>query len=252
MPERKGAFRVGRRLVFEESMPIRKFHFKWDSATDLDLVLFKKKYGLERLKDRGGSTYGTLKNCLRWAHGRLGQSSYGRLSAMEKHDASAKKLRCVEYSLILRTCLAALGIKARRLALKTKDVETRKDNAGHIAVEAYLPEYGKWAFADPQWGAIPILGGTPLNAVELQAAISEKKNVKFWNLGSGDSAKYLKRIYQYLFYFDVRLDNRTRRRSRTRLMLVPFGAKRPKVFQRTLPLKDTEYTGSARAFYARP
>lgn len=165
------------------------------------------------------------------------------------------KFKCIEYSLVLRTCLAALGIKARRLALKTRDVETREEGAGHIAVEAYVPEYNKWVFVDPQWGTMPILDGIPLNAVEFQAAINERKqDLKLWNLKSGDRRRYLDVIYPYLFYFDVRLDNRITRdkKKQIRLMLVPLGAKKPKVFQKTLKLKHTKYTSSLRAFYPRP
>jgi transglutaminase-like putative cysteine protease len=238
-----------RRLRFDHAP--ERYRFVWDSAMDRRIAELKRRYDLGRLEDREGNRYRTLKNCLKWAHGRFCLSDYNSSLSPLEGAAPAKRLRCVEYSAILRACLAALGIRARRLALKTRDAETRKEGAGHIAVEAYVPEYGKWVFIDPQWGTLPVLDGTPLNAVELQAVISEGRDVKFWNLKAVEGKRYRDYIYRYLFYFDVRFDNRTRmdRKRHERLMLVPIGAKRPKVFQRTLPLRNTRYTNSLKAFY---
>lgn len=62
---RKSRARKYLKLQFEEHAQ-KNYKFRWDDAIDFYLVELKKKYGLEKLKDKKGNRYETLKNCLRW------------------------------------------------------------------------------------------------------------------------------------------------------------------------------------------
>jgi hypothetical protein len=66
-------------------------------------------------------------------------------------------------------------------------------------------------------------------------------------------------IYPYLYYFDVNFDNREGAYSnpslvegKRSLMLVPVGAKNPKVFQIKYKLDHFIYTNSLEEFYSSP
>lgn len=167
---------------------------------------------------------------------------------------NGSRFRCVEYAIVLNGCLNAMGIPSRTLGLKTKDVETRTSGAGHVVLEAYDKELNKWIMADPQWDAVPVLNGTPLNAVEFQKAIVHNKDeLVILSANVFDKNYYCNWIDDYLFYFNVSLDNRVvDYESSMSLMLVPIGAKNPEVFQKKWPITNMLYTNSVCAFYTEP
>lgn len=197
-----------------------------------------------------------------WTHGLWKHNGNNKpvksdpLSIVEE-ARKGKKFRCVEYAVVVSGCLNAVGVRARVLGLKTEDVETRESGVGHVVAEAYLGEFGKWTFVDAQWDVIPIRQGVPLNAVELRKAIVEQqKGLELSGLSFFKSVVYRHRVKPYLFYIDTRLDCRvgvsgSSRKPET-LMLVPVGAREPRVFQRKWPMKNLIYTHSVRSFYARP
>lgn len=171
------------------------------------------------------------------------------------HEAqNGARFRCVEYAIVLNGCLNAVGITSRTLGLKTKDVETRGSGAGHVVLEAYLKDLDKWMMVDSQWDAIPVLNGTPLNAVEFQnALLNNHSNVDILSAAVFSKEYYFKWIGEYLFYFDVLLNNHVvSRTSPMSLMLVPIGEKNPTVFQRKWPIDNMIYTNSVNAFYEKP
>ena len=65
-------------------------------------------------------------------------------------------------------------------------------------------------------------------------------------------------IYPYLYYFDVKFDNRTGNNflqfidGKSSLMLVPPGAKNPTIFQRRGTIGNVIYTNSLGDFYLQP
>jgi hypothetical protein len=65
-------------------------------------------------------------------------------------------------------------------------------------------------------------------------------------------------IPHYLYYFDIPFDNRMENPDRlkiegkSKLMLVPLGAKNPKVFQFTGTINNCLYTNSLTDFYRTP
>jgi hypothetical protein len=166
----------------------------------------------------------------------------------------------VEYSIVTAACLNAVGLKARVLALKTKDAETMQSGAGHVAVEVFLSDIGKWAFVDGQWDTMPMLHGLPLNAVEFQEAMAQHYGKLVINSRSNvDKSMYTEWVYPYLYYLDIAFDNRETSagrnfdsKSKSRLMLVPIGAKEPKVFQIKAKIENCYYTNGLADFYEPP
>ena len=150
---------------------------------------------------------------------------------------------------------------SRTIGLKRPDVETAKSSAGHVVAGVWLNQFNKWVFVDGQWGAIPEKDGFPLNAVEFQDAIArEVPGLKIRFAAKGDEKEYLVWVARYLYYFDFNLDQRfykakaEKKRvpgSNGKIMLVPKGAKKPKVFQRKNPIKNCRYISNPKAFYPR-
>ena len=113
---------------------------------------------------------------------------------------------------------------------------------------------------DSQWDAMPVLKGKPLNAVEFQNAIvKDYEQLEIKSLSSTGKRTYTNWIAPYLYYFDVKFDNREGEvqdrlevSGKKSLMLVPSGAKNPSVFQKQWPIEHCIYTNSLVDFYAKP
>lgn len=163
-----------------------------------------------------------------------------------------RNFRCVEYATVLTAALWSIGIPCRKLNLKTSDVETREYAAGHVVCEAYLPSLRKWVMLDPQANIIIKLGKKPLNAVELQKAISKKKKLRIYTTNTDVSlTEYINFITPYLYYFDSSLEINNPYHSGQMLMLVPIHAKPPRIFQRHTHLHGFSYTNSTKCFYPK-
>lgn len=164
-----------RPLTFRANGPDPAAEFRWDAADDPYLAEFRARWSLERL--RGATDLDTVRAVSRWAH------------ALWKHDgsnvpkksdplsilaevAAGKRFRCVEYAIVVKGALSALGVPARVVGLMRRNVETRIAGAGHVVVEAYLRERGAWVMVDPQWNAIPFDGELSLGAVALQERVA--------------------------------------------------------------------------------
>jgi len=228
------------------------------------LNLLRSKYPIDSLiKDARTDMDKTLK-ILHWVHR---QWKHNGSNQPRKSDAisileeakEGKNFRCVEYGIVVAACLNSIGLKSRVLALKTKDVETTQSGAGHVVTEVFLNDLQKWVFIDGQFDAMPVLNGIPLNAVEFQKAIVENRNqLEIKTSSSTKKNDYTKWVYPYLYYFDVKFDNRegTQKKQlidgKSSLMLVPLGAKSPTVFQIRFPLDYVKYTNSLADFYAQP
>ncbi|HCT29266.1 MAG TPA: hypothetical protein DIW31_00685 [Bacteroidales bacterium] len=200
-----------------------------------------------------------------WKHNGWNEPKKGDAISILYEVRNGQNFRCVEYGIVLAATLNSIGISARSIGLKTKDVETTKSGAGHVATEAFLNDLSKWIFIDPQYGIAPTLKGMPLNAVEFNRALCDNlTTIKYINHKgeiSGSAAKrYSKWIAPYLFYFDAAMDNRykvekfdrLRCNGKKVLMLVPLGAKNPEVFQISTKLNWCTYTNNIDLFYAPP
>jgi hypothetical protein len=191
----------------------------------------------------------------RWEHnGENVASPADPISILQK-AATGQRFRCVEYSIVLSGALNSVGIKSRVLGLKTSDVETREVGAGHVVSEAWLEDQKKWVMVDGQWDVIPMLGTTPLNAIELQRALASRDpKLTVESLSGASARRYFAWVAEYLYYFDARLDERTAAADKGTkgLMLVPIGAPEPKVFQRKYSIGNVTYTNNAYLFSGPP
>lgn len=195
-----------------------------------------------------------------WKHNGSNEPSRSDALTILKEAKEGKQFRCVEYGIVATSCLNSIGLPARVMGLKTKDVETTTSGAGHVLLEVYLPDLQKWVMLDGQFDAMPVLHNVPLNAVEFQQAIaSNYEALEIRSLSGTSKAQYVNWVYPYLYYFDVRFDNREGLnieretiKSKPSLMLVPAGAKNPKVFQVKYPMKRFLYTNSPADLYQSP
>ncbi len=233
--------------------------------TDSNLIELRQRYLLDEMTKSAASDIDKALILLDWSHHRWEHSGSNRPSNSDpiylvEQGEKGEKFRCVEYGIVLSASLNSVGIPTRTISIKTKDVETVKIGAGHVASEAYLPDLGKWVFMDAQLNYIPFLGETPLNAVEYQKAfISEKDKIELRNLkGALKKKKAKKRMNwtaKYLYYFDVPFNSTnevTACQEKTKLMLVPLNASRPEIFQRKYKLDYCLYTNNLNEFYQNP
>ncbi len=172
---------------------------------------------------------------------------------------AGKSFRCLEYSLLATALLWAYGIPARTIGLKTSDVETREYGAGHVVIEYWSNELGKWTMCDVQWGIIPMANGVLLSALELSEKVSQNMPVNCMSIDNsrfsvGNMATYIKWIKEYLYFFDTPIEitfvDRDIRRQHI-AMLVPLNTAPPKIFQKSFKM-NAVYGHSVLDFYLAP
>lgn len=233
--------------------------------TDSTLSKLRMEYNLDKLINVANSDIEKTLILLNWTNGKWNHNAYNE---PEKSDAlsilkeaeNGKEFRCVEYGIVLSEVLNSIGIPTRTLGLKTRDVETVKYGAGHVVSEAYIPDQKKWVFADAQINYIPFLSGKPLNAIEYQSAIiNHKEQIELKNingtLSKKEALEKINWVSKYLYYFDVKFDNSENSvgcNGKSRLMLVPMGAKKPIVFQIDRKIDNCIYTNNVMDFYKEP
>lgn len=257
---------LGSEIRYDRSWQEPRYRLIYDDPdTNLYLARLRHLYRLDTLIARSGSDMETAQRILHWVHSlwkHNGINTPSRPDAISiiEEARRGKQFTCVEYATVATACLNAVGLLARPIALYTADVETRLLSAGHVAVEVYLDDIGKWAFVDPQWDVLPVLDGKPLHAVELQEALlANKKGLQFVSPSGTENERYAEWIKPYLFYMDVAFDNRQTEKGidlntsgKTRLMLVPLGAKEPTVFQVYFRIDNCIYTHFLSDFYDTP
>lgn len=253
-------------LEFNENQPAPAFTFLYQQNLDnAYLNTLRTKYNLMTLVAGAKNDTEKAARIMNWVHkqwhhdGGNEPSKADALTILEEAQ-QGQRFRCVEYSLVAASCLNAVGLPARMMGLKMKEVETIESGAGHVALEVYLPDLQKWAMLDAQFDAMPVLNGTPLNAVEFQKAIANNYDkLEIRSMSGANKDYYTSWVYPYLYYFDVRFDNREdydlKREAvagKEWLMLVPRGAKIPEVFQRRFKLDMYKHTNSLADFYQAP
>ncbi len=104
----------------------------------------------------------------------------------------------------------------------------------------------------------------PLNGVEFQnAIINNREQLELRDLNKKADKEqvedYIKWVGKYLFYFDTSFDNREgeineiiKYKGKSKLMLIPIGAKTPMVFQRKHKMDYLFYTHNLKDFYKAP
>jgi hypothetical protein len=257
-------------ISYSNDAPDTLYQFQYADTTGNDyLKELRTSYNLEQLIAGKTDELDKIKTILDWTSK---QWSHDGSNTPSKHDAitilaearQGKQFRCVEYGIVATAALNSIGIPARTLGLKTRDVEKVMRGAGHVVTEVYSNQYEKWIYIDPQFNIMPTLNETPINGVELQKAIYTKDpGLKLINndgeLDKEDSENYIKWIGKYLFYFDVLFDQKTmnseefmRINGMSKLTLVPEGHKEPQIFQRSSKINYSYYTNSLNDFYRKP
>lgn len=257
-------------ISFSKDVPNTLYEFYYsDTLGNEYLRELKNKYNLQLIADGEISDIGKIKNILDWTNRQWehnGSNNPTRQDALTilKEAHEGKQFRCVEYGIVATAALNSIGIPARTLGLKTRDVEKVMRGAGHVVTEAYSEELDKWIFIDPQFNIIPVLNGYPLNGVEFQKEIFNKNDsLKLINkqgeLTKEDSEQYIKWVGKYLFYFDVLFDQKTLNAEKfkaingmTKITLVPVGYQEPRIFQRRSKIDFSYYTHSLNDFYRKP
>ena len=232
----------------------------YSPTSDAYLGQLRGSYALESVVSGASTDFEKVQRMSRWVRQRWEHNGDNVASPADpisilKAAQTGSRFRCVEYSIVLSGALNSIGIKSRVLGLKTSDVETRESGAGHVVSEAYLEDQHKWVMVDGQWDVIPMLGGKPLSAIELQAALAARDPaLRVESLSGASASRYFDWVAEYLYYFDAALDQRTvaTNKAYKELMLVPAGATQPKVFQRKYSIGDVTYTNNAYLFVGPP
>lgn len=251
-------------LTFENTYPDsdgNKPFFKFNDFNNNYFKQLRTKYSLDNLVIGCNTELEKVLMITNWVHHLWNHDGYNEpikkdaLSILTEVIEGHKSFRCVEYSIVTTACLTALGIPCRILGLRTANVETRESGAGHVVNEVYISSLDKWVMVDTQANGIVALSGLPLNAVELQKAIANKEaNLQFISNQKEISLnEYINFIGQYLYYFQTTLEPKDYNLiNQASIMLVPKGAKKPKIFQKKDPLLNVMYTNSVACFYPIP
>lgn len=259
-----------KKISFSDEAPDPKYTFFYsDTLNNSYLRELRQSYGIDKLAASYATEIDKIKAVLNWSatqweHNGSNSPSNPDALTILKEARNGRQFRCVEYGILASSCLNSIGITARVLGLKTRDVEKVRIGAGHVVAEAYSQQYSKWIFMDPQMNMMPVLNRIPLNAVEFQKAITEnRESIELVNINGNVSHEisesYLNWIGKYLFYFDVLFDQQIKRETdyksidgKTKLMLVPLEEEEPTVFQRSSKINYCFYTRSINDFYQKP
>lgn len=257
-------------ISYSKDPPNKLYEFYYSDTLANDYLReLRKKHEIDKLVIGQKNDFDKIKSVLdwtskQWEHNGSNNPTKQDALTILKEAREGKQFRCVEYGIVATTVLNSIGIPARTLGLKTRDVEKVMRGAGHVVTEVYSKEFDKWIFIDPQFNIIPTLNGNPLNGVEFQKEIFNKNiNLKLINkqgeLSKLDSENYINWVGKYLFYFDVLFDQKTLNSSKfksingmTKLTLVPVGRKEPHIFQRHSKIDYSYYTHSLNDFYRKP
>ncbi|MCD7900702.1 MAG: transglutaminase-like domain-containing protein [Bacteroides sp.] len=253
-------------LQFNQSGRNSELRFKYDE--DINSPYLKKlrsEYPIDSLAALGSTELEKARIIATWVHGLWEYEEWNEptnrdaLYILEKLKEDFP-LRSIEYGVVTKACLNAIGLKSRILSLQAKDIVKGSSGARHVVIEVFLNELDKWIMIDPKCDMITFYHDIPLNAVELQQAITNRQDIKMLTSEEDAEEIYIPWIYSYLYYFVIPFDNREnippherlRINHRTNLLLVPFGAKEPTVFQEPYPIDNCIYTHSLEDFYRKP
>ena len=257
-------------IEHEPGVTVAGYPFVYADTTGNDYLReLRDGHGLRQVVAGATSDRERALRVLNWSHQQWGghgktlPSNGDALTILEEANRG-RKFRCVEYATVASAAMSSLGMPSRRLGLKKKTVETAVAGGGHMVAEVWLADEGKWAVVDGEYNLMPVVNGKALNALEFKRALQSDKPVAFVSAAGpvkkGKQKRYHDFIERYLYYFNVRFDERKLGASyeritfqgKTQLMLVPKGAAEPTRFQRKRTMDKFIYTRSAEDFYAAP
>lgn len=257
-------------VAFNNEVPNQKYEFIYpDSSGNEFLRKLRINYQIDTLYEAKADDLTKILAITNWTHNQWEHSGSNTPSEADaltilKEAREGKSFRCVEYGIVASSAFKSIGMPARPLSLKTRDVEKVRYGAGHVVSEVFSAALNKWIFVDPQFNTVPTLNDQPLNAVEFKEAIfSHNDELKIVNangvLPADEARNYVNWVAKYLYFFDVCFDQREGEfgkmrtvEGKTKLMLVPLGEKNPTVFQRKYPIDYCCYTRSLNDFYRAP
>ena len=217
-------------LRFDDSPASTPLATRCSTASEEYLTKIRTNYGLDGVIAGAASDLDRIQRIVHWVHARTGHTGWpdGQpTDPLGLLDAAAKgaSFRCVEYGIAAAGALQAVGIPARVVGSRARDVETRRLGAGHVFAEAWIADQGKWVFVDAQ---MDIVGrsrdGSTLDAIEFRNALAEGR--------AADA--YPEILAMCMYYFDYSTDERLPAESRAgkRVTVAPLGAPIPRLFQR--------------------
>ncbi len=231
----------------------------WCSYPNDYLMDLKATYNLEDLTKDCKSDYEKVLTITKWVSGLWQHDGENvpkksdPLFILDQVVNHGQQYRCVEYGTVVSGCLQAQGLDSRNLNLKMKTVETEEYGAGHVGCEVYLDDIQKWVFIDAQWGAIPMIGDTPLNAYEFGEAIRKIDSKLYinWvnNVYNATDKDYIQWIEPYLYYLDSSYKNVDG--NFINVMYVPEDGKEVTIFQRKYSINMDYYLRDIKLFYSK-
>lgn len=238
------------------------WEFTWNSPNDPYLKRLRTQYNLDDLIRGLDSDLDRVIAVNHWTHGLWKHSienppqGHNPISIIEKAKQGSR-FSCLEYSIVASACLNSLGIRARTLNLIPRIAERGSPGWVHVVVEVYLKDQKKWIMIDPQHDVVAYRDDIPLNAVEITESIYKAwSDIRIPGKSPEVREAYLKWIKRYLFYLEIRIDNRYASTkpfdwSRRTILLGPKGARKPEWFNQGFG-SETIYTHSPTKFYKAP
>ncbi len=137
------------KLGYEKKKKNSELKFAYENNSNNPyLAKLKKEYPIDSLIASKKDDTEKALSILHWVHQ---QWNHNGSNEPKKSDAisilhevkEGKQFRCVEYGIVTTACLNSVGLKARVLGLRTKDVETTESGAGHVLLEVFLNDIQK-------------------------------------------------------------------------------------------------------------
>lgn len=128
-------------ITFTSEAPDERYRFFYaDTTGNVYLRELRSVYQLDKLvaDEKGdiGKITGILEWTSRqWSHNGSNVPSKSDALTILKEAREGKQFRCVEYGIVATAALSSVGMKARTIGLKTRDVEKVRRGAGHVLTE---------------------------------------------------------------------------------------------------------------------
>lgn len=237
-------------LRFDTSASAKAPQCRFSAPSNLYLTRLRRKHDLEKLVSTTRTDLERVKRVCHWVHARCVHDGSSRglpadpIGLIDAAD-QGRRLRCVELATVTAGCLNAIGIPARSVGGQSRDVETRRFGAGHVFVEAWLADSGKWVFVDPEMDVVgEAKDGTPLDAVEFRQALASPE----------PPSDYPASMAMCMYFLTTSLDQRypIEERSVGDLMLAPLDTAAPRKFQREPTSSPEIFTHRVADFRAEP
>jgi transglutaminase-like putative cysteine protease len=213
---------------------------------DTALRALRGAYGLDAVVAGAGSDLDRVRRMCAWVHGRTRHDGWNAdmpTDAKGLLDAAAKggQWRCVEFGVVVAECLRAIGVPARTVGGRARDVETMLGAAGHVFAEAWLDDRQAWVFVDAQEDLVAVdADGAPLHAAAFRNALARPQAPPDYPLS-------LAMCLHYLVHTAPAADD-----APVQTMLAPLGAPMPTKFQRRPMRAPDVFTHRLADFYAPP